>query len=135
MLDDIIDVAVTMTDRPHHAQPVELPPPPLWASRQERYAWRREVFDLLLPELEPWTMDVLFSLHDRRQAPANQATLDAVRYDIIGHLYRAGVADVFTVVTELTADCRGLPCIIHVSLVLTAQEIEAFGEQPLTGLA
>jgi hypothetical protein len=58
MIDDIIDVTVTLSSHPDTysyvgLQPSDIPPEPAWATRQERYAWRREAADLLVPASSP----------------------------------------------------------------------------------
>lgn len=108
-----------------------LPPRPMWATRQERYAWRREVFGLLQPELEPWTYDVLFAQPEQhRNYTATQATLDRVHHALCQRLREAGVFDVFAPVVNFTVDDRGIPCVVNVALALTSEEIHVFGEQP-----
>jgi hypothetical protein len=129
--DDIIDVTVTISSAPHPTsglQASDLPLAPLRATRQERYAWRREVFDLLQPELEPWTHDVLFAQQER--PAATQVTLDRVHHALRKRLREAGVSDVFAPVVGFMVDDRGIPCIVNVALSLTPAEIELFGEQP-----
>jgi hypothetical protein len=128
MIDDIIDVTVTLSPDPRPIEIVMLPHRPMWATRQERYAWRREVFDLLQPELEPWTYDVLYAHQERPQA--TQVTLDRVHHALRGHLRAAGVSDVFAPLVDFAADARGIPCIINVGLTLTPDEVRLFGEQP-----
>jgi hypothetical protein len=128
MIDDIIDVTVTLSTAPA-LQAVDLPTIPLWATRQERYAWRREVVGLLQPYLESWTYDVLFT-HEWRQPVATQGTLDLVHHALRRHLHAAGVSDVFAPVVSFTADDRGIPCIVNVALALTPDEVKLFGEQP-----
>jgi hypothetical protein len=130
MIDDIIDVTVTLSSAPDmYTAPGlcagDLPrDPPPWATREERYAWRREVFDLLVPELEAWTLASL----DRWQghAPATPATLAAVKSDLDRNLRLLGVGDVFAAITSLDHCAR----LIQVGLDLTPDEVKLFGEQP-----
>lgn len=98
--------------------------PPPWAPRAARYAWRREVFDLLADELEPWTLAILERWQGR--APATPATLAAVKSDLDRNLRLVGAGDVFAAVTVLDRESR----LIQVGLTLTDAEVTAFGAQP-----
>jgi hypothetical protein len=131
MIDDIIDVTVTLSSQPEtysYVQSSDIPPEPAWATRQERYAWRREAADLLVPELEIWARISLEQWHWR--APAVPETLAIVKGDLDMRLRRIGVSDVFTSVVSLTSDSNGIPCIVTVGLALTDDEVKTFGEQP-----